>query len=54
MEDLKKILDGEKQKWTNLEDLAVQSDPGTEEFDLVNQEKGREEIAKRRRFLEVE
>ena len=54
MGDLKKILSGEKQKWTNLEDLAVQSDPGTEEYGIVSNAKGHDEIAKRRKFFELE
>ena len=54
MTDLKKILLGEKQKWTNLEDLALQSDPGTEEFGIVADVKGNDEVAKRRKFFELE
>ncbi len=54
MEDLTKILVGEKQKWTSLEDIAVQSDPGTEEFVTVSKDKGQDEIAKRRKFFELE
>lgn len=45
---------GEKQKWTDLEDLAVQSDPGTMEYGAVTSVKGHDEIAKRRKFFELE
>lgn len=54
MDDLEKLLNGQKQKWTQLEDLAVQSNPGTEEFQVVETFKGQEEIIKRRKFFELE
>ena len=54
MDDLKKVLSGHTQKWTTLEDLAVQSDPGTQEFQWVETFKGQEEILKRRKFFELE
>jgi len=54
MGDLKKILDGELQKWTNLEDLAVQSDPGSFEFGEIKNCKEEDSINKRRKFFECE
>jgi len=51
---LKKILNGERQRWTQLEDLAVQSDPGSQEFGCIQDAKGQDEITKRRKFFELE
>lgn len=54
IEDLRKLLKGEKKKWTPLEDLAVQSDPGSQEFEQLSSMYGRDEIDKRRQFLELQ
>jgi hypothetical protein len=52
--DLIKLLKGEKQRWTDLEDLAVQSEPGSQDFEFVQSARGRDEIMKRKQFLELE
>jgi hypothetical protein len=53
---LKKLLDDDpkaiKQKWDELRDLAVQSCAGTPEFRAICTERGKEEVSKRRMFLE--
>lgn len=53
MEDLRKMLSGETKRWTQLEDLAVQSDPGSQEFSAVKSYRGDEEVLKRKKFLEL-
>lgn len=54
MDDLRKSLSGEKERWTALEDLAVQSEPGSQEFDLVRHNRGQDEILKRKKFFELQ
>lgn len=53
---LKKVLEGEASsntlKWNELEDLAVQSEPGSVEYQFICNQKGRDEVRKRRIFLE--
>jgi hypothetical protein len=53
---LKRLLDDDpkaaKQKWDELRDLAVQSDPGTAEYQAISNERGQKEVHKRRMFLE--
>lgn len=53
MDDLRKLLKGQKQRWTSLEDIAVQ-DPQSQEFSVVENERGHDEIKKRKQFLEIE
>lgn len=53
LEDLKKMLAGETKRWTVLEDLAVQSDPGSQEFGAVKSHRGEEQVLKRKQFLEM-
>ena len=54
IDDLEKVLKREKQRWTHLEDLAVVSDPGTQEYEVLMLEKGNVELEKRKRFLEYD
>jgi hypothetical protein len=54
MEDLKKTLKGEKTRWMNLEDLAIQSEPGSQDFEFVQNMRGEDEIKRRKQFLEIE
>lgn len=50
---LKKALYGEKHVgWTELEDLAVQSEPGSVEYNAICEQRGKEEVEKRASFLE--
>lgn len=40
--------------WTLLEDLAARDSPKSEAYKLIVEEKGAEEVRKRRRFLEIQ
>lgn len=55
LEALKRVLSGEAQKikWSMLEDLAIQSDHGSVEYDHVKGNKGDSELSKRKKFLEL-
>ena len=55
IEELKKVLKGEKNRqWNNLEDLALQSDPGSQEYELIKTFKAEDSIKKRKKFLEID
>ena len=55
LEELEKLLNCQKysDKWSMLEDLAIQSDPTSMEFEHVVQAKGLSQVRKRKRFLEL-
>ena len=55
LEELEKLLNGQKysDKWSMLEDLAIQSDPTSMEFEHVVQAKGLSQVRKRKIFLEL-
>ena len=55
IEDLRKLLKGSGcvQKWSMLEDLAIQNDPNTEEYQHVENQLGDGLIKKRKKFLEL-
>ena len=53
-EKLVKILEGKNvDRWSLLEDLALEGDPNTEGFRYVKNLKGEQEVERRRQFLEI-
>jgi len=54
-DDLQRLLEGqmENHKWSMLEDLAIQTDPNSMEFEHVVKQKGLSQVRKRKRFLEL-
>lgn len=55
IDELKKVLKGDKKRqWTTFEDFALQSEPGSQEYEYIKKFKDENEIKKRRKFLEIE
>lgn len=55
IEELKKVLRGEKNRqWSTIEDLALQSDPGSQEYEYIKKSKAQDSIQKRKKFLEID
>lgn len=52
--NLHRLLEGRDStlKWTELEDIAVQSNPESVEYSFICKQRGKEEVEKRRLFLE--
>ena len=54
MDVLNKMEGAQKKVWTLLEDMALKHRPEEEEYKFLLETKGEEEIAVRKRFLEIE
>lgn len=57
MDELKKVLINDKKnqaEWSQIEDLAASSDPGSEPYKYLVDNKGEGAVEKRREFLEIQ
>ena len=55
LSELRNLLEGDNpQKWGVLEDLAIQSEPESAEYKHLYNIKGNSQVAKRRKFLELQ